>query len=343
MKKNLINYGLIVLISSLVFAHYAKEDETWEGSSVSNVKDEDLVIKGDVKLPKGATKIQAIKKDVHVSLTKSSIVRGSNSGKSRLYFQAEDGRTIFFRISHDLTFRGSESNSDDKLLIVQSGPGEVEFEIKGGHSVTLDSKNKDGAGAHYCLLMEDSDEYGEIPKLRFKRKSDESSNDKDKNVEINIKRDSLLGFLSSAITFLEGDKACIQFDPTNSLDHLGRMVLRIKDKGALVISGSRTDENEATKIELSDIDRSISAGEEAIVEVVNSKGSSDVAGLVVMNENNTLFEFLSDPFCTLGARSDTSEYKGKFNGVRFGWVLGANGRLLIKERNTRPRNLIFCF
>ena len=180
MKKNLKNYGMIVFISSLAFIHYAKADVTWQGSTVSDVKDENLIIDGNVKLPKGVTKVEAINKDVLVFLTKNSIVRGSNSGKSRLYFVAEEGRKIVFCLNHNLTFRGSESDPDDTLLIVQSGLGEVTFEIKGRHSLTLDSKDKDAAGTFYYLFMEDTDEYGGIPKLRFRRKPGESSSDKDK-------------------------------------------------------------------------------------------------------------------------------------------------------------------
>ncbi len=382
MKKSLKNYGVVFFIS-LTFIQHVKSDEVWKGSSVSDVKNEDLVIDGDVKLPKGATKIEATTKDVHVFLEKDSIVRGSNSGKSRLYLTVAEGRKIVFCLNHDLTFRGSESDVDDTLLILQSGHGEVDIEIKGGRSFTLDSKNKNSAGAFYYIFMEDTDELSSIPKLRFTRKPGESTSDQDKNVEVNIKRNSLLGFLASSITFLEGDKACIQFDPTNFFFRTGRMVLNIEDKGAMVITGVRANECEPTKIKLNDIDRTTAAGEEAIVSVVNSglfgieqskneskkleqselaqlnenkllnnsaeelENSDDVqveekqtkqlpeeftvAGLLVLNKNNTLSEYLADPFFNLKTRQDKAEYKGKFNGIRYGWILGANGRLVIEN------------
>ncbi|MGB8367383.1 MAG: hypothetical protein WCD44_03425 [Candidatus Babeliales bacterium] len=383
MKRNVKNYGMIIFISALVLSQHIKADVVWKGSSISNVKNEDLVIDGDVKLPKGETKIEATKNDVHVFLEKDSIVRGSSSGKSRLYLTVAEGRKIVFCLDHKLTWRGSESNLDNTLLLLQSGHGEVVVEIKGGHSFNLDSKDKNSAGAFYYIFMEVTDELSSKPKLRFRRKPGESISDQDKNVEINIKRNSLLGFLASSITFLEGDKASLQFDPTNFFFRTGRMVLNIEDKGALVIAGVRASECDPTKIKLNDIDQTIAAGEEAIVSVVNSGlfgvdqnaeqsetkklekselaqlnedqlfNNNDeetkqseveqknqtrqlpeeftVAGLLVVNKNNTLSEYLADPFFNLGTREDKAEYKGKFNGVRYGWVLGANGRLVIEN------------
>jgi len=151
MKRCFSRYRLalfaISLASSTVLA-----DQIWRGTSTCDVVDENLVIKDDVLLPLGGIRIEAIHKDVTVTVTKDVVLSGHWAGESDFYLVAAEGRTIRFELDHDLTFTGSSAITGDDLLIVQSGPGTVEVAIEDGKVFELASKNCSG-GAQYYVLM----------------------------------------------------------------------------------------------------------------------------------------------------------------------------------------------
>lgn len=127
-------------------------DQIWKETSVSDVVDEDLIIHGEVLLKAGGTTIQAINKDVKVTLECDAFIKGHWAGESQLYLIASEGHTIRFEIDHNITFTGSAAITGNNLLIVQSGPGSVEFAIQEGRKVALTSLDCSG-GTNYYVLM----------------------------------------------------------------------------------------------------------------------------------------------------------------------------------------------
>jgi hypothetical protein len=151
MKRCFSRYRLALFAISLA-SSMAQADQIWRGISTCDVVDQDLVIKDDVLLPLGGIRIEAIHKDVTVTLTKDAVISGHWAGESDLYLVAAEGRTIRFVVDHDLAFIGSSAITGDPLLIVQSGPGEVEVAIKPGKVFELTSQDCSG-GAWYYVLM----------------------------------------------------------------------------------------------------------------------------------------------------------------------------------------------
>lgn len=361
MKKCFSRYRLALFALSLITCS-AIAKQHWSGSHVKNVSNEDLVIEGDVILPKGGTLIEAIDKDVTVYLqptndTSGVTVSGHKKHASQLYLRACSGRTIRFVGDYNLTFIGSESGN--ALLCVQGGNGEVNFALGANNSVSFTSGDDNG-GVEYYVLMATAqdvspchdeytyeDEYSastwshhssrcSMPTLSFSPLEKRTLRDANNTVVIGKK--SLLSYLSSIPipyvcdqALLGDDAATISFDAAST--GTGRMILLIENGGAFVVSGNLTTQEVLTDIKLKDIDRSVAAGSKAIWSIYNSQGHSATAGLLVENKNNRFFELLSDPFGNLNTRSAARQFKGSFDGVRFGAVLGSNGILQVDSHS----------
>lgn len=375
MKKSISYFLRGFLVFSVVGCAIIYADVEWEGSNNPDVTDKNIKITGDVELSKGSNRIRAIKKNVLVRVSKDVSIRGNDDGPSRLYLETACGRKIRISIHNDdLDFIGSKTG--DPLLIIQHGPGTVEFAIEGGSDVSFTKKNNSG-GTQYWILMREPifvcDEYGsdeycllqgspngdeycslpstqgdeycivepcdkidtyEDPVTEFKptlcfTRDDNSKSDRKKHVEIVIGKKSVISFLSSSKTGVDLDDACVKFDPSNTGS--GRMILCIEDKGGLIVAGHKTKESDGDEIVLSDIDRTTAAGHNAIWRIINSYGPSSHSGLLVLNKNESLFDLLFDPFCTLGTRSSSTKWRGSFSGIRWGCVIGANGTLQVQE------------
>lgn len=151
MKRCFSRYRLalfaVSLASCTVFA-----DQIWRGTSTCDVVDENLIIKDDVLLPSDGVRIEAIHKDVTVTLTRDVVLSGHWAGGSRFYLVASEGRTIRFELDHNLTFVGSSAITGDDLLIIQSGPGTVEVAIQDGNTFELSSQNCSGGVSYYVLM-----------------------------------------------------------------------------------------------------------------------------------------------------------------------------------------------
>ncbi len=351
MKKCFSRYRLALFALSIM-SSMANARVVWEGTDVPDVLDQNLVIKGDVLLRLGATTIEAVHSDVTVSLDKSAKISCHWAGESQLYLKAAEGRTITFECDHNIDFVGSSTSGDD-LLIVQSGPGLVNFAIGEKRHVRITSE--DGSGGvqmyvlmyggesapcdeycskdeyccdeycadEYCLLGSGMNETSESrPTLRFSTLENDFTCAG--NREIIIGEGSRLSFLSSRPTDFAQDSAFIEFDAASNA---GRMILTIKDTGAFTVAGHFTCQRNGGCITTSNISLSTPAGLEAIWSVYNSLSGNVAAGLLVLNENKTMFDLLEDPFLNLDTRNAASQYIGSFSGNRLGVVVGANGLL----------------
>src|SRR5690606_25671404 len=268
MKKCFSRYWLALfalsVMSSAVFA-----DQVWRGTCAPSVLDEDVVIKGDVLLQLGSTKIEAIHRDVTVKMTKDAKLSGHWAGESQLYLMAAEGRTIHFEVDHDMKFIGSSSITGDDLLIVQSGPGDVSIAIQPGKSFKITSEDCSGGVQMYVLMYGGpsapcdeycadeyccdeycDDEYCALgngqnetraarPRLSFVNIPNVSRRS-DIDTKVVIGKKSRLSFLSSRPVGQAEDAGFITFDPASNT--LGRMVLKIKDTGSFVAAGHFTSQ-----------------------------------------------------------------------------------------------------
>jgi len=361
MKKCFSRYRL-ALFALFIITSAAYADVTWRGTSASDVIDNDIVIKDDVLLKLGSTRIEAIHRDVTITLTRDAVISGHWAGESQLYLMAAEGRTIRFVLDHDLKFIGSSAVTGDDLLIVQSGPGNVEVELTPGNRFKIASQNGSGGvqmyvlmyggesapcadeycntdeycceeycDDEYCILGSGQNETSEIrPVLRFITASDVS---RDSNTKIVIGRKSRLSFLSSRKIDMAQDTGYIEFDPSS--DGLGRMVLKIKNTGAVIAGASYTCQRNGGCITTETIDPTIPAGFEAVWSIFNSRGADFSAGLLVLNENDTLYDFFANSFLNLEGQGEVTRGPGQcltgFTGERYGAVIAANGVLWVQS------------
>jgi hypothetical protein len=363
-RYRLALFALSVVVSSTIFA-----DQVWKGASGGNVIDENLIIKGDVLLQLGATTIEALHRDVTVTLTQDATISGHWAGESQLYLIAAEGRTIRFEVDHNITFVGSSQITGDDLLTVQSGPGVVEVAIAEGKKFKITSDSGSGGVQWYVLMYGGidapvSDEYtcadeysgnnncppdeyasgglfndeyaspgnGINEDSPFRPRLRFTSLDVSTNA-CNKNRQIIIG-AKSVMSFLSSRKVDIAQDSAfiefdAAMSGLSRMVLKVLDTGAFIAAGHYTCQKNGGLITTCNINRAVAAGFEAVWSTSNSLGSDFSAGLLVLDYNETLSELLADPFLNLDTRNDLVGYRGLFSGTRYGVVLGANGILLV--------------
>src|SRR4030095_6736929 len=156
MKRCFSRYRLALFALSIVSSTMIA-DQIWRGTSGGDVIDENLVIKDDVLLPLGPTRIEALHKDVTITVTRDVTVSGHWAGESQLYLVAAEGRTIRFELDHTITFVGSSQITGDDLLTVQSGPGVVEVALGEGKKFEITSHNGSGGVQWYVLMYGGAD------------------------------------------------------------------------------------------------------------------------------------------------------------------------------------------
>ena len=327
MRKHLFTQGLRAISCAVLFCSlqmYASTTTWKDGDTISSdVVDKDLIIKGGKVKLDGGVHIKAKSEDVLVTVQGNATVKGTKSGPSRLYLEPEKNKKITFCLNHNLRFEGSSGGKD--LLILVRGEGTVVVQLRGGERLTLGQNDSKG-GTKMYLAMDDN---GNVPTLCFERKPGETSEQKDEDVWVIVEKKSLLSYIAEDRVGESKEKGCIKWDPANT--GTGRMVLKIEDKGGVVVRGNKVDDIDRKELKLSDINRKIHTGKNAQFKVVNSRSSENHAGLLVVNRNNTLFDLLADPWCNLGARKDKKDFNGSFSGVQWGFVLGANATLEVQD------------
>ncbi|TET06005.1 hypothetical protein E3J79_03620 [Candidatus Dependentiae bacterium] len=315
MRNCCIKKGLLlVTIVAFLFSFNLIFPVNWTGTVTADVTDANIYITGNVILQDGIT-VKADTADVVViAPTGNFSIGGQASGNSRLYLVTTAYNKIirFDLTSYDLVFKGSAAGPDlEDLLIVVKGPGKIEFLLGNGKKVSFTSN--DGGTKFYLLMDTDANGY---PTVEFKRVDTNSIT----NVTIEVGPKSLLGFLSQTKTKnYPLDLACLLFNPTNQYNSAktdeGRMILDIADTGGVIISGRYVKPDSLDPVftpTLGDIYPNVPAGCKAWMKVTNDYPGNAHAGLLVLNRNETLYDFLFDPWTNLGARKDTVDYNGSF-------------------------------
>ena len=270
----------------------------WNGAA-SDVIDDNLEIQGDT-LISSAINIRAESTDVLVALTQDVGLAGGG----QLHIFADLNQTVTFVVDHVLQFSGS---GDTSLLVTFSGQGTVEFVLHDDKKVIL-SDEAVGNGTKAFVVMDGTEQ----PTLRFVRNSDS-----DNNVEVVVGSNCILSYIArNALSDSSDEMGTIEFNPGNSTPNTGRMVLRILDGGAVYVGGSQYTGDEATQ---GNINLETPAGFEAKFVVKGQGDNSKHAGLLILNENETVADLLINPWMETAS----------FTGNRYGFVLGANGSLTV--------------
>lgn len=276
-------------------------------------------------------KIRADWNDVTVTMTCCDVVIRGVGENPRLYLEPMNGHTITFCVDGNLSFQGGAG--EHPLLIVVRGDGNVIFQLNGCNRLNfIPADDVDAAGVKTFVCMNDTSGSHNI-QLCFERKYPDT-NPSDRSY-VCLGQNCLLTYLAEGAPHASDEFACITFDPTHA--GTGRYVLKIDDQAALVVRGCRTDDCGKDQLVLADIDCTVLAGENAVLNVGpksalnKTRASSQNANLLVLNSNETWTELLEDPFCNLGARDDNVDYNGTFGGVQYGFIVGANATLDILD------------
>jgi len=316
-RSFLTNSLKLVIIAVLVFCQQSKADVLWHNDLVDvSVANQNIDIKGDNVLSEAIT-VAATSQDVLITITheNSSLERKSARPDTRLFLLLDNGYNITFKLDYNLDFIGA---SDGLLDIMVLGEGTVKFILANGKRVRFTSSGFK-KGARLFLKMENSN----APKILFDRDDEES----DEHVQVVVGDQSLIGYVASTkvSSGSADEEGIIEFDPKNSVNNVGRMVLRIEDKGGVYVGGNWLDGSiSVTDNEIVSpypaIDMAEPAGFQAQFKVKN--GASH-AGLMILNLNDTFTELLINPWFWLNT----------FTGNRYGFVLGANGLVNVGDNS----------
>ncbi len=286
----------------------------WTGTVIADVTDDDIILDSPAAITlQDGISVTAASTDILITMSGDAIIQGQATGNSRLYLNATGGRTITCIMDHNLTFRGSSAGSPIDLLVVIQGLGNVIFQIEGGNKLLL---TRNGAGGGVQMYVEMIDPVGgQVSLLTFKRDSAEPSADDD--IEVEIGTGCILSYLGITAQPNGLHDGTIQYKGRN-LSGIGRNVLTLRDQSAVIVRGRQLTPSGA-KFVIGDINPAVPAGRTARFELI------DDASVLVQNFNNTIGEFLWDPWCDLQVRENPPF--GNFTGNQFGFIVGSFGML----------------
>jgi hypothetical protein len=336
MKACPFRYHLLLIFSPLIFFNVTLADQVWVGGMTSDVINQNLFIDGslgDVLLPAGPRVIQATSTNITVTLANNPTVRGNAGGESQLILEANAGFSITFVLAaNDLTFKGSANVAQNTLLIYQYGnvPGEsggtVQWVINGGQTLSFTS-DVGTSGGTWLYTEGVPNGVPTTPYMLFSRNqlTDTAPNS---NVNIVVGPSSIMGFTQNQILGPNIAVADMFFDPSNAIGATGRTTLSIQPTGGVLVYPvvAAYDPLISQLPTTSSILRNTIGGQtSAYFEIQQTTTNpSEYTNLQVVNGNTELFELLIDPFCTLGAQDDPA-FIGSYNGIQYGYVVGANG------------------
>lgn len=286
---------------------------------VNDVVDQNIDVIGVNALVDGI-QVRAETCDILVTVTNGdAVITGSGNradgepvGEPRLYLFADTGRTITFRLTDDLLFRGTSDQGElIDLLVSVSGAGEVIFCIEGNESVSFSSTPTTG-GTLVVIGMDDPNN----PRLVFKRLDDGGD-----NVEVIVGDRSCITYIAETQTEFSSEEGCIVFDGSNT--GTGCTILRIENNASFVVWGHLLTATGGLNTEflISDIDFAVIAGSQAKLILENPEaGNGTPAFLQVINENCILTKYLANPFCD-----------NAFTGSQEGFILGPTGLLQLNN------------
>lgn len=328
MRKSRFAWGMRILSILLLCSTGAIQAlVVWTSGVTPDVTDDNLDLGAStiVLQGPGPVRVSALTTNVAVNMPIGDVViQGQAGGGSALYFNAALGQTISVNLSNNLTFQGSAGGAVPDLLLVIEGLGDVVFVLDGGKSLTLNRNGIGGAVQMYVLMSLPSGT--DVPTLVIDRDAtlDPAPN---ANVEFLITDGSILSYLSTEVQPSSSQEGEIIFYGNNP-NGTGRMVLTIGDASAVIVRGRLLDPAAPADFQLSDIDPATPAGFFANMIVRNTTPAT-MGSLLVQNYNNTIGEFIWDPWFNLGVR-DNPPF-GTFSGQQYGFIIGSYGALNVES------------
>lgn len=309
MRKNLSTQSMILGAFALFCGCgiSVRAVQFWSNDWTPNVVDENLTITADCTLTSTSgydyVRITASTTDVTVTLSQDVIISAQDSVPT-LFLEALE-HNIIFNLTYNLTFQGAAAPSTTPMFVAVRGGGNVIFNIDGGTSVTLGKNGTAGGSVKFYVIQD-----GTV--VEFNRTDSDLISD----IEINLEGGSTIGYASDqAVGTGTGAVGTISFNPTNA--DVGRMLLQLADKAAVVISGRYIDgvASDSYDLVLDDIVTTTPAGCMAIFNITNDDMDAS-SRLLVVNSNQTLYPYqISHPTTA----------------TMYGFVLSCNGKIIIDE------------
>lgn len=300
---------------------WISNDNITEPSAFAPVVDENLFVAGVNRLA-DHIHIAAIAADVVVSVTGLDAVISTTdfSAPGELHIFAEADHTVTFDITADLMFRGSSRD----FLISFSGAGNLIFNVAGDQIVSFSSV----AGEQGAKFLVNADSFTHTPQplsvlfTRFPLGSLGAA-EQDLNAFVGVGPKSMISYIAPLGSSLQ--RGIIAFDPSNTTDHLGRLILEVQNNASVNVQAHTNfagSGNGFGDITLSDIDLTSAQGSEstATFNIINNNGPLAWSGLLVVNNNMQWAQLRSNPWCE-AIVSNTS----------VGFVLGETGLVALND------------
>jgi hypothetical protein len=311
---------LLLLSSTLLHAGSCGPTIGWGPVVAADVFDQNINLNSPTIDIIGGVAVHAVSCDITINMNVAgpiTIEGDPAAGNSRLYLNPDAGRTITVNVTDDLTFQGSAFGAVGELdlLVTVTGAGEVIFILDAGNNVVL-QRNASGSSVGGAVQM-----YRQAdPTVMFADMLFTTSQTTPAISSLVIGTDSLLSYLATDTT----QTAEIIFEPGDGSIQPEIQIL-MADRAAVLVRGNLLTPS-ADKYTIADITPSVvPGGDSAFRLTVATNNIANPAGLRVQNENNTIGQFLWDPWCIEGERGDIH----LFNGIQYGFIVGSTGELRI--------------
>lgn len=118
-----INRYIIVMV--LVSSSYQDmcAAKKWNSAKVFDITDKNLILENNIKLPIGATRIEAATKDVSVTLDKSVVVESNRKAYTKLHLipgADQNNQNITINVNKDLTFKSKTNKHNFTIEVGKS-------------------------------------------------------------------------------------------------------------------------------------------------------------------------------------------------------------------------------
>lgn len=287
----------------------------WHGGPIaSDVIDDDIDIRNS-NIINGGISVRAVAQDILVTVSNgnASVNAAGGPGNSTLHFYANPGRTINVNLSNELTFG---SSPDRNFLITFNGEGNLVFNIGGGTKL-LFASDAAGTATSFIINMDASSNSPQVSDVIFARSNMLGSSGLHARVVLGER--CHIGFMAESLNH----SATLSFNASNELAYAGRLILEINN-GAGIHAEAYQNTNPAAlpsnvlvgSFVRSNIDFNQRLDGNARILLVSSDPINNHAGLLVINKNQTLPVFLSNPWL---------EVLGSLTQEQPGFIIGKNG------------------
>ena len=289
----------------------------WNGGPivVTNVTDQNINI-SNANIMGSDINVHAVTQDILISVTLNDSSITSTLNNTIFCLQADVGRTITMNLSNTLAFIAGAGLTIPFIIDFQ-GPGQLVVNIEGTKQFVLTKAGGATVGTWFFVTMDAVNN----PTVTFERNPAEANPNNAAMVLVDGL--SLISYLGqvpvSAGTSTEN--GTIRFNPTNVKPNMGGLSLVLLDQSSFMVGGHLT--NIGTCPHFGNISMQTPAGQEAILEVINTSTANSLAAFTVSNMNQVYSpNTLIDQFCLKA-----------YTGILNGFTLQANGQIVVQNQS----------